>query len=88
MSEFGESVYMYMRKDMIFMSDSPITSRHPNPSPRRFGGSEGAMFCCLSALRSQMSFDQHLDLYMYAKLYHHRRPTIWKSQVRPKRRRG
>ncbi|XP_063603042.1 tyrosine-protein phosphatase 99A-like isoform X3 [Penaeus indicus] len=46
----------------------------------RFGGTEGATFCCLTALKNQVDFEQHLDPYMFAKLYHNRRPSIWTSQ--------
>ncbi|KAK8381218.1 hypothetical protein O3P69_008230 [Scylla paramamosain] len=46
----------------------------------RFGGTEAATFCSLTTLRSQMEFEQHLDTYMYCKLYHNRRPSIWTSQ--------
>ncbi|KAK8771955.1 hypothetical protein V5799_024803 [Amblyomma americanum] len=44
------------------------------------GGTEAATFCCLSALYKQMESEKCVDVYLYAKLYHMRRPGIWKSQ--------
>ncbi|KAK8740307.1 hypothetical protein OTU49_002840, partial [Cherax quadricarinatus] len=46
----------------------------------RYGGTEAATFCALTTLKSQVEFEQHLDTYMYCKLYHNRRPSIWTSQ--------
>ncbi|KAG0423774.1 hypothetical protein HPB47_000466 [Ixodes persulcatus] len=46
----------------------------------RYGGTEAATFCCLSALYRQLEREKCVDVYMYAKLYHMRRPGIWKSQ--------
>ncbi|EFX89509.1 hypothetical protein DAPPUDRAFT_233531, partial [Daphnia pulex] len=36
----------------------------------RFGGTEAATLCALTTLVHQLSRDQHVDVYMYAKLYH------------------
>jgi len=46
----------------------------------RYGGTEAATFCCLTTLYKQLNFEDCLDVYMYAKLYHLRRPGIWRSQ--------
>lgn len=47
---------------------------------KRFGGTEAATFCCLTTLYKQLNFEDCVDVYMYAKLYHLRRPGIWRSQ--------
>ncbi|RWS15892.1 tyrosine-protein phosphatase 99A-like protein [Dinothrombium tinctorium] len=46
----------------------------------RYGGTEAATFCCLTTLYKQLNFEDCVDVYMYAKLYHLRRPGIWRSQ--------
>ncbi|KAE8740671.1 hypothetical protein FOCC_FOCC013819 [Frankliniella occidentalis] len=46
----------------------------------RFGGTEAAIFCCLTTLTKQLEYENHADVYMYAKLYHNKHPGIWKSQ--------
>ncbi|XP_054721502.1 tyrosine-protein phosphatase 99A-like [Uloborus diversus] len=46
----------------------------------RFGGTEAATFCCLSTLQKQLEFENSIDIYMCAKLYHMRRPGIWQTQ--------
>ncbi|XP_064093654.1 tyrosine-protein phosphatase 99A-like isoform X2 [Macrobrachium nipponense] len=46
----------------------------------RYGGTEAASFSLLTTLKSQVEFEQYLDPYMYAKLYHNRRPSIWTNQ--------
>jgi receptor-type tyrosine-protein phosphatase gamma len=46
----------------------------------RFGGTEASTFCCLTTLYKQLNFEDCVDVYMYAKLYHLRRPGIWRSQ--------
>lgn len=46
----------------------------------RFGGPEAATFCALSTLLRQLDFENHVDVYQYAKVAHNRRPGIWKSQ--------
>lgn len=48
----------------------------------RYGGSEAATFCCLTTLYKQLNFEDCVDVYMYSKLYHLRRPGVWRSQVR------
>lgn len=45
----------------------------------RFGGTEAATFCLLSTVKKHLMYDNHVDIYMYAKLYHNRRPGIWSS---------
>lgn len=45
----------------------------------RFGGTEAGTFCCLATLTKQMEFENQTDVCMYAKLYHNRRPGIWKT---------
>lgn len=46
----------------------------------RYGGTESATFCSLTALMQQLMRDQHVDVYMYAKLYHSKRPNVWPSR--------
>ncbi|CAL4125434.1 unnamed protein product, partial [Meganyctiphanes norvegica] len=46
----------------------------------RNGGTEAATFCLLTTVKHQVDFEQHLDPYMYFKLYHNRRPSIWPTQ--------
>ncbi|EFX70612.1 hypothetical protein DAPPUDRAFT_112575 [Daphnia pulex] len=46
----------------------------------RFGGTEAATLCALTTLVHQLSRDQHVDVYMYAKLYHSKRPNVWPSR--------
>ncbi|OXA53024.1 Tyrosine-protein phosphatase 99A [Folsomia candida] len=45
----------------------------------RFGGTEAATFCTLTTLVKQMNLESHIDVYMYAKLYHEQRPGVWKN---------
>lgn len=45
----------------------------------RFGGTEASSFCCLTTLKKQLSYENHADVYMYAKLYHNKRPGVWSS---------
>ncbi|UXI20835.1 hypothetical protein NH340_JMT06778 [Sarcoptes scabiei] len=46
----------------------------------RYGGTEAATFSILTTLYKQLNFEDSVDVYMYAKLYHLRRPGIWRSQ--------
>ncbi|XP_075676436.1 protein tyrosine phosphatase 99A isoform X4 [Dermatophagoides pteronyssinus] len=46
----------------------------------KFGGTEAATFSILTTLYKQLNFEDCVDVYMYAKLYHLRRPGIWRSQ--------
>ncbi|XP_049782864.1 tyrosine-protein phosphatase 99A-like isoform X1 [Schistocerca cancellata] len=46
----------------------------------RYGGTEAATFCCLMTMFKQLKFESSADLYMYAKLYHNKRPGIWRSK--------
>lgn len=46
----------------------------------RFGGTEAATFSILTTLYKQLNFEDCVDVYMYAKLYHLRRPGIWASK--------
>ena len=46
----------------------------------RFGGTEAATLCCLTTLMQQLARDKHVDVYMYAKLYHSKRPNVWPSR--------
>ncbi|GIY70383.1 tyrosine-protein phosphatase 99A [Caerostris extrusa] len=46
----------------------------------KFGGTEAAAFCCLTALNKQLEYEKCADVYLHAKLYHMRRPGIWKTQ--------
>ncbi|XP_050313162.1 tyrosine-protein phosphatase 99A-like [Anthonomus grandis grandis] len=43
----------------------------------RFGGTEAATLCALMTLKRQLAYEQKVDVYMYAKLYHNKRPGIW-----------
>eukprot|EP00095_Tigriopus_kingsejongensis_P008769 maker-scaffold151_size306168-snap-gene-2.8 protein:Tk08769 transcript:maker-scaffold151_size306168-snap-gene-2.8-mRNA-1 annotation:"unnamed protein product" len=47
----------------------------------RFGGTEAATFCAITSLLKQLEFENHVDIYEYAKLAHARRPGIWRSQT-------
>ncbi|XP_037087916.1 tyrosine-protein phosphatase 99A-like [Pollicipes pollicipes] len=46
----------------------------------RFGGTEAATFCCLTTLSKQLVNENSLDVYLYSKLYHMRRPGVWQTQ--------
>jgi len=46
----------------------------------RYGGTEAATFCILTTLTKQLEYENHADVYMYAKLSHIKRPGIWKTQ--------
>lgn len=46
----------------------------------KFGGTEAATFSVLTTLFKQINFEDAVDVYMYAKLAHLRRPGIWSSQ--------
>ncbi|KAA0189495.1 hypothetical protein HAZT_HAZT002917 [Hyalella azteca] len=46
----------------------------------RTGGTESAMFCLLTTLKSQLEYEKCVDPFLYFKLYHNRRPGIWNSQ--------
>lgn len=45
----------------------------------RFGGTEAATFCALVTLKKHLAYEQKVDVYMYSKLYHNKRPGIWLS---------
>uniref|UniRef100_U5EUF9 Putative receptor-type tyrosine-protein phosphatase mosPTP-1 n=1 Tax=Corethrella appendiculata TaxID=1370023 RepID=U5EUF9_9DIPT len=45
----------------------------------RYGGSLACQFCCISSLSMQLEYDQTANVYMYAKLYHNKRPGVWTS---------
>ncbi|UYV84464.1 PTPRZ1 [Cordylochernes scorpioides] len=47
----------------------------------KFGGRDGATFCCLTTFYKQLKYENSFDAYMYAKLYHMRRPGIWRTRV-------
>ncbi|GBL77034.1 hypothetical protein AVEN_12686-1 [Araneus ventricosus] len=46
----------------------------------RHGGTEAAAFCCLTTLKKQLEYEKCVDIYLHAKLYHMRRPGMWKTQ--------
>ncbi|XP_050425716.1 tyrosine-protein phosphatase 99A-like isoform X2 [Adelges cooleyi] len=45
----------------------------------KFGGTEAAIFCCLTTLGKQLQHENLADVTLYAKLYHNQRPGIWKN---------
>ncbi|ODN00699.1 Tyrosine-protein phosphatase 99A [Orchesella cincta] len=45
----------------------------------RFGGTEAGTFCCLATCMKQIHYENHADIYMYAKLYNEQRPGVWKT---------
>jgi len=45
----------------------------------RYGGTEGASFCLLGTVLRQLQQEDCFDIFTYAKLYHQRRPGIWKT---------
>ena len=47
----------------------------------RYGGTEGASFCLLSTVLRQLQHEASFDIFTVAKLYHQRRPGIWKNMV-------
>ncbi|GFU26415.1 tyrosine-protein phosphatase 99A [Nephila pilipes] len=46
----------------------------------KHGGTEAAAFCCLTTLKKQLEYEKCVDVYLDAKLYHMRRPGMWKNQ--------
>ena len=46
----------------------------------RYGGTEAATFCALTTLCNQLETDAGIDVYQVAKLFHNKRPGIWKSK--------
>ncbi|XP_023332955.1 tyrosine-protein phosphatase 99A [Eurytemora carolleeae] len=46
----------------------------------RFGGTEAATFCALTTLKKQIDAENRVDVYQVCKLYHNKRPGIWRSQ--------
>lgn len=46
----------------------------------KYGGTEAATFAVLTTLFKQINFEDAVDVYMYAKLAHLRRPGIWSTQ--------
>lgn len=47
----------------------------------RFGGTEAAIFCCLTSIDKQLQHENVADITLYAKLYHNQRPGIWNDIV-------
>ncbi|KAF0303072.1 Tyrosine-protein phosphatase 99A [Amphibalanus amphitrite] len=45
----------------------------------KYGGTEGASFCLLSTVLRQLEQEASFDIFTFAKLYHQRRPGIWKN---------
>lgn len=45
----------------------------------RYGGAEAATLCITSSLAHQLECDRTANIYMYAKLFHNKRPGIWTS---------
>jgi len=46
----------------------------------KFGGTEAATFCALTTLSKQLNSENQLDIYQVAKLYHNKRPCVWRSK--------
>ena len=47
----------------------------------RCGGTEAATFCALTSLCKQLDSCNSMDVYQVTKLYHNKRPGIWRTQV-------
>jgi Protein-tyrosine phosphatase len=45
----------------------------------RYGGTEAATLCVISSLAHQLEYYKTANIYMYAKLFHNKRPGIWTS---------
>ncbi|XP_050529744.1 tyrosine-protein phosphatase 99A-like isoform X3 [Daktulosphaira vitifoliae] len=45
----------------------------------KYGGTESAIFCCLTTIGKQLQHENLADVTLYAKLYHNQRPGIWKN---------
>ena len=46
----------------------------------RFGGTEAAFYCAVSSMVRQLDYENHVDVYEFAKVSHARRPGIWRTQ--------
>jgi len=46
----------------------------------RYGGTQAATFCALTTLKKQIDSEESVDVYQICKLYHNKRPGIWRSQ--------
>merc|ERR1712150_211139 len=46
----------------------------------RCGGTEAATFCALTSLCKQLDSCNSMDVYQVTKLYHNKRPGIWRTQ--------
>lgn len=45
----------------------------------RFGGTEACTFCMITSQAMQLEYDNTANVYTYAKLYHNKRPGVWRS---------
>ncbi|CAB4063723.1 PTPRG [Lepeophtheirus salmonis] len=70
--------------DLIKSVDEELSRKSPNTGPSviidRYGATQAATFCCLKSLWHQLHFEGGVDVFQMAKLYHHCRPGIWRSQ--------
>ncbi|CAG7726663.1 unnamed protein product, partial [Allacma fusca] len=69
--------------DLIYLVQESLKESQAGPIAvvDRFGGLEAATFAALTTLYKQMVAEEHVDVYMIAKLYHEQRPGVWTNMV-------